>query len=91
MSKAYQVFSYDAFVAPSERSDMLRGEFDCVEDADAFARKLIDDAIKADIESGKSLKEAIDIYRGFGEIPFVIGDKKSAFSPYEYMDGLLGK
>lgn len=89
MSRAYQVFSYDAFVAPSERSDMLRGEFDCVEDADAFARKLIDDAIKADIESGKSLEEAISVFRGFAEIPFVIGEKESSFSPYEYLDSLL--
>lgn len=68
---------------------MLRAEFDCVEDADDFARKLIDDEIKSEIDSGKSLKEAIDIYRGFGEIPFVIGDRKSKFSPFKYLDSLL--
>lgn len=88
MSEEYRVYSFDAFVAPCERSDMLRGEFDNLEDAENFARKLIDDEVADAISRGKSLEEAIDEFKNFGEIPMVIG---SDFQPYEYVNGLLAR
>lgn len=90
MSKPYRVFSYDAYDAPPERRDLLQGEFDTLEAADAFAKKMIDDAVKAAIVKGKSLEDAVSDYKSFGEIPMVLGGGDSTFSAFEYLDSLLG-
>lgn len=88
MINSYRVYSYDAFVAPSERSEMLRGEFDTKELAENFAKQLIDDEIAKDISKGRTMQQAVDAYKHAGEIPMVFGEPKSEFSAYEYLNSL---
>jgi len=91
MNNSYSVYSYDAFDAPPDRRDILQGEFDTLDRAVDFAKKMIDDAINADIASGKTLESAVESYRNTGEIPMVFGEKDHPFSAYDYLSSLLEK
>jgi hypothetical protein len=91
MSNSYSVYSYDAFDAPPDRRDILQGEFDTLDGAVDFAKKMIDDAINAEIARGKTLESAVESYRNTGEIPMVFGEKDHPFSAYDYLSSLLEK
>lgn len=89
LSKPYQVISYDAYDAPPERTDLLQGGFDTLEEAVLFAKKMIDDEVALSVGKGKSLEEAVQDYKNFGEIPMVLGDKDHTFHAYDYLNSLL--
>jgi hypothetical protein len=89
MSKPYLVYSYDAFDAPDDRRDLLQGEFDSLVGAVDFAKKMIDDAINADIARGESLEAAVASYEIAGEIPMVSGIMETRFHAYDYLNSLL--
>ena len=91
MSKSYSVYSYDAFDAPPDRRNLLQGEFDTLDGAVDFAKKMIDDAINAAIARGKTLESAVESYRTAGEIPMVFGKEDAQFSAYDYLNSLLEK
>jgi hypothetical protein len=89
VNKLYSVYSYDAYDAPSDRRDILQGEFETLEGAVSFAKKMIDDAINAEIARGRPLSRAVESYKIAGEIPMVFGGKDPRFDAYDYLTSIL--
>jgi len=86
--KTYTVESYNSYDAPDERRPILRGVFDSYEEALMFSKKMVEDFIRQQIETGKNAEDAAQAFRYGAEVPMILGkgENDEHFQPYEYAD-----
>jgi hypothetical protein len=84
----YIVFVDDNFHHGDEAERTFHGQFEAADEAVAACRKIVDEFLAGAIEPGISTTALYDLYKSFGDDPFVVpADPKDApvtFSAWVY-------
>ena len=85
MANSYQVFIDDNYHYMDEGERYKHGDFETFEEALAACRAIVDEYLLSSYEKGMTAGELYQLYTGFGEDPFILGEQVPfRFSAWDY-------
>lgn len=84
----YKVYVDDNFNYMDEDERYIAGEFETEEEAIAYCKKNVDDFLLSIYIPGMTKEKLLDQYKSFGEDPYIMGIK---FSAWDYAENKCGE